>query len=106
MGQRSLLMEPEFARHNHTYCFRSFYSVPDAVPGPGTLPKKIRGIFEELPPFTMHRERQIQNKQVPRGPGYDGRGAVERRGRGKKTLKKSSSDESAKVPTKDKQCLS
>lgn len=56
LGQGSLPMKPEFARHNLRGSFLGAYSVPDAVPG--ALPRTVRSIFGELPAVTVQSIRQ------------------------------------------------
>lgn len=95
----------EFAECNHGDCFVSTHSVPDAVPGPGTLLQRSEASLESFLcslTLTGQRVRQIQNKESTWGGGGDHEGRPGKGGGGEEIPKKTSSDESAKVSTKSK----
>ena len=76
--------------------------MPDAVPGPGTLLQRSEASLGSfLLSLTGQRVRQIQNKESTWGGGGDHEDRPGE-GEGEEIPKKTSSDESAKVPTKSK----
>lgn len=73
----------EFAECNHGDCFVSTHSVPDAVPGPGTLLQRSEASLGSfLRSLTGQRVRQIQNKESTWGGGGDHEGRPGKGGMG------------------------